>query len=126
MVMEFRMVMYILYLKWITNKDLQYSIGISAQCYVAAWMEGGLGGNGYIMYVWLSPFASHPKLSQHCLWLCESVFLSRVKLFVTPQTVACQAPLSTRFSKQEYWSGLPFPSPEDPPNPGIKQGSLAL
>ena len=59
MVMEFRTVMYILYLKWITNKDLQYSIGISAQSYVAAWMGGGLGGNGYIMYVWLSPFAVH-------------------------------------------------------------------
>ena len=43
MVMEFRTVMYILYLKWIANKDLQYSIGISAQCYVAAWMEGVWG-----------------------------------------------------------------------------------
>ena len=43
MVIEFRMVMYILYLKWITNKDLQYSIGISAQYYVAAWMEGVWG-----------------------------------------------------------------------------------
>ena len=39
---------------------------------------------------------------------------------MTPWTVAYQAPLSTGFSKQEYWSGLPFPSPEDLPHPGIK------
>jgi len=45
---------------------------------------------------------------------------------VTPWTVACQAPLSIGFSRQEYWSGLPFPSPGDLPHPGIKPGSLAL
>ena len=39
--------------------------------------------------------------------------------FATPWTVAHQAPLSTGFSRQEYWSGLPFPSPGDFPNPGI-------
>ena len=38
----------------------------------------------------------------------------------TPRTVACQAPLSMKFSRQEYWSGLPFPSPEDLSNTGIK------
>ena len=46
--------------------------------------------------------------------------LSRVQLFATPWTVAGQAPLSMRFSKQEYWSGLPFLSPEDLLDPGIK------
>ena len=40
--------------------------------------------------------------------------------FVTPWTVACQAPLSMGFPRQEYWTGLPFPSPGDLPNPGIK------
>ena len=45
---------------------------------------------------------------------------------VTPRTVACQAPLSMGFSMQEYWSGLPFPSPRDLPNPGIEPGSPAL
>ena len=45
---------------------------------------------------------------------------------VTPFTVACQAPLSVGFSRQEYWSGLPFPSPKDLPNPGIRSGSPAL
>ena len=44
----------------------------------------------------------------------------------TPWTVARQAPLSMEFSRQEYWSGLPFPSPGDLPNPGIEPGSPAL
>ena len=42
---------------------------------------------------------------------------------MTPQTVARQAPLSMKFSGQEYWSGLPFPSPGDLPNPGIEPAS---
>ena len=49
--------------------------------------------------------------------------LSRVGLFVTPWTVSYQAPPSMGFSRQEYWSGLPFPSSGDLPNPGIKCGS---
>ena len=44
----------------------------------------------------------------------------------TPWTVAYKAPLSMGFSRQEYWSGLPFPSPGDLSNPGIKPGSPAL
>ena len=52
--------------------------------------------------------------------------LSRVLLFATPWTVAYQAPPSMVFSRQEYWSGLPFPSPEDLPNSGIEPGPLAL
>ena len=52
--------------------------------------------------------------------------LSRVRLFATPWTVAYQAPPSTGFSRQEYWSGLPFPSPGDLPDPGIEPGSPAL
>ena len=51
---------------------------------------------------------------------------SRVQLFVTLWTVACQASLSLGFSRQEYWSGLPFPPPEDLPNPGTEPGSPAL
>ena len=45
---------------------------------------------------------------------------------MTPWTVACQAPLSMGFSRQEYWSGLPFPPPGDLPDPGIEPGSPAL
>ena len=52
--------------------------------------------------------------------------LSHVWLFVSPWTVARQAPLSVGFSRQEYWSGLPFPSPGDLPNTGIKPGSTIL
>ena len=48
------------------------------------------------------------------------------RLFVTPWTVAHQAPLSIGFSRQEYWSGFPFPSPGDLPNPGIEPMSPAL
>ena len=49
--------------------------------------------------------------------------LSHVRLFVTPRTVACQAPLSMGFCRQEYWSGLPCPPPGDLPDPGIKSMS---
>ena len=52
--------------------------------------------------------------------------LSCVQLFATPWTVAYQTALSMEFSRQEYWSGLPFPSPRDLPNPGIEPGSPAL
>ena len=52
--------------------------------------------------------------------------LSRVELFVTPWTVAYQAPPSMGFSRQEYWNGLPFPSPADLPDSGIEPGFPAL
>ena len=52
--------------------------------------------------------------------------LSRVQLFATLWTVAHQAPLSTGFSRQEYWSGLPFSSPGNLPDPGIEPRSPAL
>ena len=52
--------------------------------------------------------------------------LSPVRLFVTTWTVAYQAPRSMGFSRQEYWSGLPFPSLGDRPKPGIKLMSLTL
>ena len=52
--------------------------------------------------------------------------LSHVQLFVTPWTVAYQAPLSMEFSRQENWSGVPFPSPGDLPDPGTKPRSPAL
>ena len=57
--------------------------------------------------------------------LCAQL-LSHVWLFATPWAIAHQAPLSTEFSRQEYWSGLPFPTPGDLPNPGIKPTSPAL
>ena len=52
--------------------------------------------------------------------------LGRVRLFATPWTVAYQSSQSMEFSRQEYWSGLPFPSPGDLPDRGIEPGSPAL
>ena len=56
--------------------------------------------------------------------MCVLSHFSRVQLFAIPWAVACQAPLSMGFSRQEYWSGLPCPPPEDLPNPGIEPTSL--
>ena len=60
--------------------------------------------------------------------MCQSNVksLSRVQLFATPWTVAYQTPLSMGFSRQACWSGLPFPSPGDLPDPGIEPRSPAL
>ena len=52
--------------------------------------------------------------------------LSRLRLFATPWTVAYQVPPSMGFFRQEYWTGLPFPSPEDFPDPGTEPGSPTL
>ena len=86
----------------------------------------------FVQYVVL--FTLTPKWKQHkCLSLGKSIskmwyrhkwnVISHVWLFATPWTVAHQAPLSMEFSRQEYWSGLPFSSPGDLPNLGIKLGS---
>ena len=61
-------------------------------------------------------------VSSVCVW---AQTLSRVQLFAIPWTVACQTCLSLGFSRQEYWSGLPFPSPRDLPYPGIQPESLS-
>ena len=58
--------------------------------------------------------------------LCPCCVPSRVQLFATPWTVAHQAPLSMGFSRQEYWSGWPFPPPEDLPDPEIEPILLHL
>ena len=67
-----------------------------------------------MMYVMLTLYYSEVKL------------LTRVRLFATPWAIAYQAPLSMGFSRREYWSGLPFPSPGDLPNPGVEPRSPAL
>ena len=66
------------------------------------------------------PAEPHGKFHKVCVCMCIYVcvlcvcqLLSCVQLFATPQTVACQIPLSMGFSGQEYWSGLPFPSPKE-------------
>ena len=57
--------------------------------------------------------------------MCVLSHFSHVLLFAVPWTVVCQAPLSMGFSRQEYWSGLPFPFPGNLPNPGIESSSHA-
>ena len=64
-----------------------------------------------------------PHGSSHVL-ACMLSHFSHVQLYATPWTVACQAPLSIGFSRQEYWRGLPFLSQEDHPNLGIEPESL--
>ena len=66
--------------------------------------------------LWSTPWA------MSCIDWAQS--LDRVRLFATPWTVAHQAPLFMGFSRQEYWSSLPFPSSGDLPNPGIEPTSL--
>ena len=58
--------------------------------------------------------------------VCMLSHFSPVRIFVTPWTVAHQAPLSMEFPRQENWGGLPFPSPGDLPNPRVKPGSPKL
>ena len=76
------------------------------------------------------PALLHPEPLQQAtadLYLLSEVkSLSHVQLFATPWTVAYQAPPSMGFFRQEYWSGLPFPSPRDLPNPEIEPRSPAL
>ena len=68
-----------------------------------------------------------PYWGQCLLLFCVPAQLfSGVRLFASLWTVAHQAPLSMGFSRQESWSGLPFPSPGDPPDPGIESRSPAL
>ena len=77
--------------------------------------------------LWNSPLSSpsHWVSHFHCQWRWVKL-LSLVWLFATPWTVAYQVPPSTGFSIQEYWSGVPFPSPGDLPDPGIEPKSPAL
>ena len=85
------------------------------------------------MLLQMAQFPSYyGKMISHCMyvymvgWLVGLVSKSCLVPLATPWTVARQAPRSLGFSRQEYWSGLPFPSPGDLPDSGIKPGSPAL
>ena len=73
-----------------------------------------------------TPRPNLPVNMYSCIEKVKVKSLSRVQLFATPWTVAYQAPLSMGFSRQQFWSGLPFPSPGDLPNSGIEPESPAL
>ena len=88
-----------------------------------------------LLFLGCSSLSLHPLPSLIiCVWLFGTPWtvkvkvksLSRVQLFATPWTIAHQASPSMGFSRQEYWSGLPVPSPGDLPNPGIEPRSPAL
>ena len=64
--------------------------------------------------------------SQRVIWHGGGVVTKSCPTLATLWTVACQAPLSLGFSRREYWSGLPFPSPGNLPSPGIEPRSVAL
>ena len=68
----------------------------------------------------------HNCIPKYSMLFCCLVAKSHLWLFLTPWTVACKAPLSLEFPRQEYRSGLPFPSPGDLPNPGIESASFSL
>ena len=80
----------------------------------------------YMLLLLLLHWETHRVLNQ--MWANDEVKWNccRVRLFVIPWTVAFQAPPSMELSRQEYWSRLPFPSPGDLPDPGIKPRSPAL
>ena len=86
-----------------------YSTGNATQCSVVLYMG-----------------KKKKKKSGYMYMLCCAQLLSHVRLFVTPWTVALQAPLFMEFCRQEYWSGLPCSSPGDLANPGIEYKSPAL
>ena len=96
------------------------------------WTEepGGLQSTGHKelnsteqLSLWL---VAHNPVHVGVFMISSVQSFSCVRLFTTSSTVAPQAPLSMGFSKQEYWNGLPFPSPGDLPDPGIEPGSPAL
>ena len=73
-------------------------------------------------------FHTIPSVFEHfttCMYYVCAQSHSHVHLFATPWTAALQAPVSTGFSRQECWNGLPFPASGDLPNPGIEPKSLA-
>ena len=86
----------------------------------------GKNGNSCILYFLGSKITEDGNCSYEIKRCLKLRSLSRVRLFVTPWTVAYKASLSMGFSRQEYWSGLPLPSPGDLPDPEIEPGSPTL
>ena len=104
----------------------QYLADVTHGNYFCYWPPGELSDHGFL-YCWTAIYIFA------CMLTSTSTFFSGGGLvakscptLVIPWTVACQAPLSMGFSRQEYWSGLPFPSSGDLPNPGIKPKSPTI
>ena len=88
------------------------------------WKKVHAWGQGFPLICSLRVMTDCIRLLAKFNWGCEWKLFSRV--FETPWTIAPQVLLSTGFSRQEYWSGLPFPSPGDLADPGSEPGSFAL
>ena len=114
------------YRQWMLR--LQKDQGLQIFLQYSQEAEGTRALYGFSLIKALIPFMrAPPSWSNHIILIPKWVkLLSHVRLFATPWTVAYQAPPSIGFSRQEYWSGLPFPSPGDLPNPGMEPGSPAL
>ena len=113
------------------NQTLNFSFQIFKEIFM--WLAFKKSAVIYIYrYRQISIYLSISIYMYICIYLsiylstCVCQSLSRARLFATPWTAIHQVPLSMRFSRQGYWSGLPFPSPGDLPNPGIEPGSPAL
>ena len=98
-------------------------LGLPDPMLSAAWGRGGQSLHPALsprtFGIWL-----HLGQKSHLAVSCHSMLPCSVTSVVSLWIAACQAPLSMGFSRQEYWSGLPFPPPGDPPHPGIKPVSL--
>ena len=112
-----------------------YSWLLQQSAATAPYLGRGVSHQGRPSWPWTWSSSSRPSCIhtqslvvlklQICVWITSKVkWLIRVWLFVTPWTVAHQAPPSMEFSRQEYWTGLPFPSPGDLRDPGIEPASL--
>ena len=103
--------------------------GYSPQGHIESDTTEATNHASYFIVQNLSKISSFNVCLQHVSYLqcsVEVVLVAQyVPLFATPGTMPCKAPLPMEFSRQEYWSGLPFPSPGDVPDPGIELRSLA-
>ena len=99
--------------------DYLYEVGglFEAWIWITSLSQTGFLRGAWTIWIAVGTWISH-------MYVCTCSELSCVQLSVTPWTVACQAPLSTKFSRQEYWSKLPCPPPGDLPHPGIEPESL--
>ena len=110
--------------KWVSDISWWWQIKLGFNEWVGLKEQREVQTQYCAPYLYIQLFISH--LPQLCKVKVKVKSLSSVRLFATPWTVAHQAPWSMRFSRHEYQSGLPFPSPGDLPDPGIKPRSPAL
>ena len=110
---------------WTVAYQASQSLGFSRQEY---WSGVAIAFSRFhrLSLSWASAAQPFATLEYQVLIFCVCQSLSCVRLFETPQTAACQVFLSVEFSRQEYWSRLPLPSPEALPDPGTKPMSPSL